>query len=396
MSIKFTRLAIVHYDEVALKKGNRDFFERVLISNIARALSDCKVKKAWGHIQVLHNEECDTRHMQDVLAKIPGIAYFGIGVKHERVDVEQDIAFLNREVLVCAKSFNQGQWQTFRVTVKRVDKTFPLQSTMLERDLGEVIYEAYDKKRRVDLRNAELEVMVEIHHAYMLVYAKQNGIGGLPVGSSGSAVILLSGGFDSPVAGYMMAKRGVRVHAVHFHGLPHTTEESIEKVRALSRVLARYSGEVSLHLVSVVPAMKAIAIEGKQNKLRLILLRRFMNQVAERIAFQNRAKALITGESVGQVASQTLENMRATAEPVSLPVLRPLCGFNKQEILAIARDIGTHDISVLPHDDTCSMFMPKQPETRARLDEVHEALKTYDEKKLIEDALAEVVVEKIA
>jgi len=185
----------------------------------------------------------------------------------------------------------------------------------------------------------------------------------------------------------------VRPLCLHFHGLPKTSPESVEKVRDLTQVLAQYAGRVDLALISVVPAMDAIAHKGKQTKLRLILLRRFMNRIAEQVAIKNNAKVLITGESVGQVASQTLENITATSDAVDMPILRPLCGMNKKEIINQARNIGTHDISIKPHEDTCSMFVPKSPETKAKLEEVRSAEKTYELDELIKDALEEMEIE---
>ncbi len=395
---KNSLVAIAHYDEIALKKKNRDFFEKVLINNIARALPNYFVKRKWGYIEIsAQNNKGDFDEIEicHTLNKTPGVAHFGVGVKMKRNKNSNEIDSLTFEAIKCAQRFKNGNWTSFRVTAKRTDKSFTHTSTEIERIVGEAIFESYNKKRSVNLRNAELEIILEIRHDALMVYAKIPGMGGLPVGSSGKAVLLLSGGFDSPVAGYLMTKRGIRIHAVHFHGMPHTSEESIQKVRDLSKILAEYSGNVKLILISVVPAMRAIAVKGKQTKLRVVLLRRFMNRVAEHIAFNIKAGALITGESVGQVASQTLENMRMTSEHLTLPILRPLCAFNKQEILNMARKIGTHDISVLPHDDTCSMFMPKQPETRAKPQEVYEALKTYNEDALVEDALQNMEIEII-
>jgi thiamine biosynthesis protein ThiI len=289
-------------------------------------------------------------------------------------------------------------WQTFRTTVHRVDKNYPSTSQEYEKAFGEIIFEYYKtknncKKGAVNLTNPDIEIVFEMLNEKIVFYVKMNGIGGLPVSSSGKAIVLLSGGFDSPVAAYMLAKRGVRIVGIHFHGIPKTSKKSLVKVRDIAKVLSIYTGSVDLYVIPIISAMEVIAIDAKQDSLRLILLRRLMNRVAERIAERIGGGAIITGESVGQVASQTLENMRATAEPVSYPVLRPLCGMNKNEIIAIARKIGTHDISVRPHDDTCVEFVPKKPETRANLQDVHRALESYDEDLLIEELLKKMSIE---
>lgn len=375
------RLAIVHYDEIALKGKNRGFFERALVDNIQNKLgSEFDVKNSWGRIFVHNIDEVEDK-LKEVLSTTPGVATFGLGFSTTRRNlVVEEIS----EIAI--KIAEDTQFESFKISARRADKTFPKTSNELEREVGEIVFEHHKREKRVDLKKPDLEIVVEVLQKEVVVYAKQRSIGGLPVGSSGRAIALLSGGFDSPVAAYMLAKRGVRPVCVHFHGMPKTSPAAVEKVRALACQLARYTGKAELVLVPIVPAMQAIA-RGAPAKLRIVLLRRVMLQISERLAKRYKASAIITGDSVGQVASQTLENLYAVGSATALPVLRPLCGFNKLEIIELAKEVGTHDISVKPHDDTCSMFVPDKPETRAKMEEVLEAEKTYNVEEIIEAAL---------
>ncbi len=390
-----TQCAVITYDEIALKGGNRRWFENTLRDNIARKLctidSAMRCERWWGRMIVHGVTERTADAVRSVLRMTPGIVGYGLGVMIPREEETKETEIIHHVVAA-----SRGTWKTFRVTVKRVDKNFPGTSQELARRYGAAVVAdrtARGESASVALRGAEREIVVEILRSWVLVYIKERGVGGLPVGTSGHAVALLSGGFDSPVAAWMIATRGVEISAIHFHGMPHTSEASVQKVRDLSQVLAQYTGSVRLAIVPVVPAMKAIALEGKQDALRVVLLRRFMNRVAEAYAETVGARALVTGESVGQVASQTLENMTVTGAPVTMPLLRPLCGMSKQEIIARAQHIGTHDISVRPHDDTCSNFMPGSPVLRATAEEVEAALRTYDEDALVERALREVTAQ---
>ncbi len=384
-------IAVVHYDEIALKGNNRAFFERALVDSIKNKLgSKFDIKNSWGRIFVFGE---DKLHIAHVLAMTPGIATFGLGFELAHNDPREPLPIVKiGEVaiqLVESREFN-----SFRISARRVDKSFKKNSNEIDREVGEVVFEHFKKEKSVDLKNPDVEIAIEVLHKSIIIYIKQKGIGGLPVGSSGRAVALLSGGFDSPVAAYQLIKRGVRPVCVHFHGLPKTSPESVEKVRDIAQVLSGYAGKVELVLVPIVPAMQAIA-KNAPSKLRIILLRRLMMRIAEEIANKYKAKAIITGESVGQVASQTLENLGAIGSATSLPVLQPLCGLNKVEIIDLARKIGTHDISVKPHDDTCSMFVPEKPETKADMEEVLEAEKTYDVECLVSEALENIEIETI-
>ncbi len=384
------KIAIVHYDEIALKGNNRAFFERALVDNIKNKLgNEFSVKNSWGRIFVFGDNE---EEITNTLSTTPGVATFGLGF--EILNVQRDSLDIGEIGEVAVSLVNNIEFASFRISARRVDKSSSKNSNEIEREVGEVVFEHFKKKKSVSLKNPDVEIVVEVLHKSVVIYIKQKGIGGLPVGSSGRAVALLSGGFDSPVAAYQLIKRGVRPICLHFHGLPKTSPESLEKVRDIAKVLSHYVGKVELVLVPIVPAMQAIA-KSAPAKLRIILLRRLMMRVAEQIAVRYKAKAIITGESVGQVASQTLENLGAIGAATTLPVLQPLCGLNKVEIIDMARKIGTHDISVKPHDDMCSMFVPDKPETRAKMEEVQEAEKTYDVKALIEAAIKDVETETL-
>lgn len=381
------KIAIVHYDEIALKGKNRPFFERALVDNIQNKLNigtssvpTYQVKNSWGRIFVFGEDE---KKINEALRTTPGVATFGLGFEAAR----QDLSVVEIGELTVKLAEGVG-FETFRITARRVDKSFDKNSNEIEREVGEVVFETFKQEKQVSLKNPDIEIVIEVLHKSVVLYIKQISIGGLPVGSSGRAIALLSGGFDSPVAAYQLVKRGVRPVCVHFHGLPKTSPESVEKVRELAKVLAHYAGKVELVLVPIVPAMQTIA-KSAPNKLRIVLLRRLMMRIAEQIAEKYKAKAIITGESVGQVASQTLENLGAIAEATKLPVLRPLAGLNKVEIINLAHKIGTHDISVKPHDDTCSMFVPDKPETRAKMEEVLDAEALYNVDELLEEAFKE-------
>ncbi len=394
------KIAIVHYDEIALKGNNRAFFERALVDNIKNKLirtlpsNVLKVRNGWGRIFIKNVTSDNANLVVEVLSNTPGVATFGLGFEILR-DGQRPSLTISEIGGVAVHIAEEREFDSFRISARRVDKNFKKNSNEIEREVGEVVFEHFNREKSVNLKNPDVEIVVEVLHKTVVVYIKQKGIGGLPVGSSGRAIALLSGGFDSPVATYQLIKRGVRPICVHFHGLPKTSPESVKKVRDIARVLSGYAGKVELVLVPIVPAMQAIA-KSAPAKLRIILLRRLMMCVAEQVAVKYKAKAIITGESVGQVASQTLENLGAIGAATTLPVLQPLSGLNKVEIIDLACKIGTHDISVKPHDDMCSMFVPDKPETKAKMEEVLEAEKTYDAEALVEAAIKDVETETLS
>ena len=385
-----TPVAIVHYDEIALKGKNRADFERQLVRNLddmlRHRLPGLRARNARGRIFIEPRQkgtplpENGHEILRDALSLFPGVAYFGFTeVAAKSMEALEALAPLLAERVMGG---------SFRVTARRTDKRFPLNSTEIERAFGAAIFRAApDGTLKAAMRNFDREVQVEVLERAIVVYVKEPGIGGLPVGSSGRAVSLLSAGFDSPVATFMMMKRGVKTHPLHFHSMPLTSDESVEAAKDLARRLSEIQGRLTLALVPVLPIQEHIR-ENAPERLRIVLLRRSFMRLACAYAEELGAGALITGESVGQVASQTLQNMRAIDDAATLPVLRPLCGMNKREIIDLARRIGTERTSARPCDDTCSLFLPRRPETRARMDAVLAAEKQLDLAPLEEQALA--------
>ncbi len=358
---------IIHYDEIALKGGRRHQFEEQLVSNLndwARAKDiPLRARRAWGRIFL--DEIGDglsataEENVRRALRLFPGVASFGF-VRITPKDMEA-LLTLAPEM---ADLVTDG---TFRVTARRTDKRFPLKSFEVERAFAAAMFRARGSELKAAMRDYDREVHIEILQDEIVVYVKEPGIGGLAVGSSSRAVALLSAGFDSPVAAFLMMKRGVRVMPLHFHSAPQTSDEPIEAARDLCQRLSEIQGRLKLALAPVIDIQRHIEAQAPES-LRIVLLRRAFMRLACAWARRTGAKALITGESVGQVASQTLENMLVIDHAATLPVLRPLAGLNKREIINLARTIGTEAISARPCEDTCALFLPRAPETRARLD----------------------------
>ena len=358
---------VIHYDELALKGENRILFEKTMMRRLEEQMRDegfshVNVKRQWGRIFIRGEwRDEDEERIRERLLLTPGIANFGFVL---RIPREKD-SLLTEGVPFILKRVGRS---SFRITAKRVDKSFPLNSREVEILLGTELFK-HSEELNVDLKKYEKEVVVKILQTEILIFVKERGIGGLPVGSSGNAVSLISAGFDSPVASFLLMKRGVKVHPIHFHASEMVGEEAVKAVEDIVSQLSRVQGKTKLALVPVLPIQKYIA-ENAPNKLRIVLIRRVFMRLASRYAELSSSLALITGESVGQVASQTLENIRTIGEASRLPILRPLSGMNKNEIIAIARKIGTAEISARPCEDTCSLFLPDYPETKSRLKEV--------------------------
>ncbi len=380
-------IIIVHFDEIAIKGKNRRDFELTLASNLNKMLKNLNLqanaRNIWGRI-LIEGEFIDKeKELADRLSLFPGVSNFGFALR-----VKKDINEL----------FNSAQYfvekiadSSFRVSCKRVDKSFPKISQEIEREFGAKLFEI-EPELKVDLKNFRKEIRIEILHNEIFIYINHKGIGGLPVGSSGKAVALLSAGFDSPVAAFLMMKRGVEVYPIHFHASEKVGPEALRAVEDLVQVLRKIQPDMSLAVVDVLGIQKYIAKEAP-DKLRIVLLRRAFNKMSSSYARQVGALALVTGESVGQVASQTLENILVTNDASDLPVLRPLSGMNKEEIIGLSRKIATHDISARPCDDTCSLFLPKFPETKARLDKVLEVENSLkDLEKLLDETMQKMQI----
>ncbi len=377
-------LYLISFGEIALKGENRPFFERILVSNIKKALKkfeSVRVEKTHGRIYCF----VDGRR-EEVIESLKKV--FGIVSISPSLSCDLDMNLIGQTALEVIKSIDY-KGKTFKVETRRPNKSFPIKSPEISREVGAHILRNLDGLR-VDVHKPQIKVEVEIREKAFVYCQKTRGLGGLPVGCNGKATLMLSGGIDSPVAGYMIMKRGVEVEPVYFHSFPFTSDRAKEKVIDLCRILASYSGgSMKLHVVNFTEALKEMA-EKCPDEFITIMMRRMMVRISEQIAKKVGAKALITGESLGQVASQTLEALNATNEVASMPVFRPLIGFDKLEIMDLAREIGTYDISIMPYDDCCTVFVPQHPKTRPNIDQVHEAEKNIDCQKLLDESLKDV------
>jgi tRNA uracil 4-sulfurtransferase len=381
------RFIVAHYHEIGLKKGNRDYFENSLCLNIHKALGSLTdgsgaVRRISGRILIRVKPDADMARVHEALSCVFGIAYFA-----EAWNSDQDLGVLEANAWERMRNHSFG---SFRIDAKRSEKTFPFTSVEINQRVG-----AYIKERsgaRVDLDHAERTCWIEIVEKYALIYTHRHpGPGGLPSGTSGKVVVLLSGGIDSPVAAWKLIKRGCRAVFVHFHSFPYTNRESQEKTRQLAQALARYQFQSKLYLVPFAEVQRRIMVDTPV-ETRVILYRRYMMRIAAQIAHRERARVLVTGDSVGQVASQTIENIDVISRAVAMPILRPLIGDDKLEIIELARKIGTYDISIQPDQDCCSLFVPKHPETKANLRQVEESEKRLQVAEVMQNAVASAEV----
>ena len=377
-------VVVVRVHEVALKGRNRPWFMRVLRRNLTHALrgvpyQDLKLRS--GRALITLNDVAEWSHVRERLSQVFGVANFSLTVE-AGLPIEEI-----REAVGALLDAEGPPPGTFRVRAKRSNKDYPLISPEIERDLG-----AYIQGRTgapVDLRRPDRTYRVEVLHDAAYVSSETiPGAGGLPVGASGRVVVLMSGGFDSPVAAYRMMKRGCEVTLVHCHAYPFVRSTSIEKVVELAQHLGRHQPGTRLVIVPIGQAQQQIAI-ATDPEIRVVLYRRLMMRIAETIAEREGAKAIVTGESLGQVSSQTLDNLRAISAAVTLPILRPLIGFDKEEILVEAKRIGTEPISRVPDDDCCTVFVPRHPTTHATIDEAEAAEEPLDVKALVDSSLAQ-------
>ncbi|HZJ78457.1 MAG TPA: tRNA uracil 4-sulfurtransferase ThiI [Clostridia bacterium] len=377
-------IILVKNGELALKGLNRRTFEDILIKNMRRRLSDLgkwKFSRSQSTIMIEPlNDDADFEQAVERLGRVFGIAAFS-----RAAAVEKDFD----TVLNCAGQYLSNQLKladTFKVEAKRSDKKFPLKSPEICSRLGEKLLNTFGNLS-VDVHNPDITVMVEIRDKYAFIHAEQiKGAGGMPVGSSGNSALLVSGGIDSPVAGWMMAKRGLKLTAIHFASPPYTSERAEQKVHSLLSRVARYSGRINLFVVPFTEIQESI-VDNCPEDLFTIIMRRMMMRCSEIIASREDCGALITGESVGQVASQTLYALACTQAVVDMPVFRPLIGMDKEEVISISRKIETFDISTLPFEDCCTVFTPKHPRTRPNLRAVEKAENGLNVNDLVEKAV---------
>ncbi len=382
------RFLIGRFHEVALKGGNRWRFIEAVKDNLRVAFADYRLGRIRSLGKRLMIELPD--EITDTLAAERAGLIFGLQNFSLSRRVEPTIDSLTVAALAMARRLRDGK-QSFRVSARRAEKCFPMNSMEIERSVGAAIVAS--EGLGVNLTHPDFEVSIEIlpEGAY-LAAGKIAGAGGLPVGVTGRGMMLLSGGIDSPVAAYRMMRRGLRLDFIHFHSYPLVSGASREKAAELAAHLTRYEGHATLTLAPFAEAQREIVARAAR-PLRVVLYRRLMLRIATAVALRNRAQALVTGESLGQVASQTLENMTVIAQATDLPILRPLVGTDKNEIIAEARRLGTFETSILPDQDCCSLFVPSHPETRARLASVVAAEAAFDIERMVDDSVsrAEVV-----
>jgi thiamine biosynthesis protein ThiI len=383
------KVIIIRYSEIYLKGKNKGFFERALETNVRRALegySHTFIKQSGRYFV----RDFDQDYTDEIVEKLQKV--FGIHSLSVALETNSDMD----SIFEAAKTIVREQG-TFKVESHRGDKKYPLTSVEISKELGGKLLEYAKGKLKVDVHAPEFVVRVDIRdNGIALIFSEFiDGANGMPVGTAGKGLLLLSGGIDSPVAGYMMAKRGMKVDCLHFHSYPYTNAQAKEKVVELAKVLSEYSCGTNLYSISVTHIQEEIHAKCKAEYM-ITLLRRFMYRIAERHAQKIKAECLITGESLGQVASQTIEGMTSSNAVIEhLPVLRPLVGFDKNEIIEKSVKMGAYDISILPYEDCCTVFLPDFPVIRPKLDEIARQESKLDIEGLIEEAFASVEKIKI-
>jgi thiamine biosynthesis protein ThiI len=367
--------------EIVLKGRNRGYFENKLNQSLKRVIDDKEIKIYRDRGKVFLDIDDNIDKMVRKISKV-----FGIVVVSPCLKIESDLEDIKNTVVEYVNFKKESRnIKTFKIKAKRADKTFPVKSMDLNNILGgEVLKNVEDIK--VDVHNPDLIVNVDIRSKTYIYSEKYQGGGGLPIGSNGRGLVLLSGGIDSPVAGYLMGRRGVKVDCISFHSYPYTSIRSNEKIKELSDIMSVYTGPMKVYFVNILEIYRQIK-EKCQEKNTTIIARRFMMKISEKIAQRYEYDCLVTGESLGQVASQTINSLRVIENSVDIPILRPLSGNDKTEIIDTARDIETYEISIQPYDDCCSIFSPDNPVTRPNLDNILEDEKNLDVEKLVEETI---------
>ena len=378
---------LIKYAEIGTKGKNRFMFEDAMIKQIRFALREVdgsfEVTKESGRIYVTAEGDYDYDDTIEALKRVFGIADICPMVQIDDRDYEN----LKKHVVEYMDKVYPDKNLTFKVVARRGDKRYPVSSDQINRDMGEAILEAFPQMR-VDVHNPDVLLRVEIRQKVNIFSLMIPGPGGMPVGTNGKAMLLLSGGIDSPVAGYMIAKRGVKIDAVYFHAPPYTSDRAKQKVVDLAKLVARYSGPMDLHVVNFTDIQLYIYEKCPHEELTIIM-RRYMMRIAQAIAEKNGAIGLITGESIGQVASQTLQSLAATNEVCTMPVYRPVIGFDKQEIVDVSEKIGTYETSIQPFEDCCTIFVAKHPVTKPNINVIRNSERHLEEKidELVKTAL---------
>lgn len=383
--MKFDHI-LVRYGELTLKSGNRNTFVNQLKSNIKYALIPLEGYKVLANRDRMYVEVTEDADVEEIMRRISKV--FGVHSVSPVVKVEKDIEAIKEAAVVLAKDIDEPG-KTFKVDAKRSDKGFPYETFDLQQILGGEILK-HIEHLTVKVKDPDYKLLVEIRRDAAYLYSRViKGAGGLPVGTGGKTLLMLSGGIDSPVAGIEVMRRGVTIEAIHFHSPPFTSEEAKQKVIDLTQIMAQTAGEIKLHLVPFTDIQKMIHKTVPEN-LTMTSTRRMMMRIADQFARQIDAKALVNGENLGQVASQTLGSMYAINAVTNLPILRPLLTYDKEEIVIKAKEIGTYETSILPFEDCCTIFTPKNPKTNPRLDKVESF-----ESKVDFDAMIKTAIEGI-
>ena len=389
---------IVRCGEVALKGMNKPYFEKKLADRVRNSLADLgltspraseeeqmkgvEVKRHQGLIYVRSPKNIPENEIIRRVSKV-----FGVASVSPAVEAESDLDKIGEEAVRFMNDLIEKKGiKTFKVYAKRADKNFPVQSPDIARIIGAKVLIGC-KVLKVDVHDPDCRLFVDLREDKTYIYdQKIDGMGGLPLGTNGKGLVLFSGGIDSPVAAWMMAKRGMVVEAMHFHSYPYTSDRAKEKVERLCGIVASYGGRIRMHIVNLLHVQEEI-VKNCPEEETTILVRRFMMRIAEKIAVKNKCMMLITGENLGQVASQTAEALVVTDATVSMPVMRPLIGMDKIEIMDRAKEIGTYETSIEPYEDCCTVFLPKHPTTKPKLERIEESESKLDVEKLVEAAV---------
>jgi thiamine biosynthesis protein ThiI len=382
-------LILVKYGEIILKGLNRHIFEDKLVNNIRESIpGKARVYKSLATIYVEPYDDADIDSIAQKITKVFGV----VSVSRAGI-LDRDIEKIGNGAAEYL-SETLKKYKTFKVETKRADKKYPIKSPDISASVGSVIL-SKNPHLAVDVKNPEIIVNIEVREAGAYVYAeKLSGQGGMPTGSSGKAMLLLSGGIDSPVAGYMMAKRGAVLEAVHFFSHPFTGEKAKEKVLSLAKILAGYAGKIKVHIVPFTEQQLSMKSNCPAEHLTLVM-RRMMMMISSEIAKKEGALCLVTGESLGQVASQTMEAISVTDDAAALPCFRPLIGMDKEDIVTVARKINSFETSILPYEDCCTIFVPKHPTTKPKLERILASERLIDVEGLVKKAVEETEVVEI-
>ena len=377
---------IVRVGEVALKGLNKPYFERMLVERIRKALKkypDCTVTRAEGMLFAYCPKTMSRELVMKEISRV-----FGVATISPAIEIESTLDAMCRAAVAYMQTLmEQRTVKTFKVEARRSDKNFPMDSPDIARKVGAAVLKGC-KVLAVDVHEPDVKLFVHVRHDHTYLYEqKVAGFGGLPLGTNGKGLVLLSGGIDSPVAAWMMAKRGMIIEAVHFHSYPYTSERAYEKVKDLARILAGYMGRIRIHSINLLPIQEQIVANCPEEETT-VLVRRFMMRAAEQVAKETKCMMLITGENIGQVASQTAEALVVTDDAVSMPVMRPLIAMDKTDIMEKAQEIGTFETSIQPYEDCCTVFLPKHPKTKPRLEQILESESKLDVEGLVAAAVA--------